>query len=80
MFRQQFIEDNAFLNERGDTADIACKQEFIARHNAMLFRKPEIKPTGFCYNCEDPIKGLFCNITCTEDWQKREDMSKYNDS
>ena len=78
MSSNKFLSDNNFLNEKGDKIDIACNQEFIARYNAMQMRKPVIKANGFCFNCENPVEGLFCNLSCSEDWQKRQNAEKIN--
>lgn len=34
---------------------------------------PPKQPTGFCYNCGDPIpEGLYCDSDCMTDLEKRE--------
>jgi hypothetical protein len=31
-------------------------------------------PTGFCFNCEEVIRGrLFCDTECRDDYEKRND-------
>jgi hypothetical protein len=36
--------------------------------------------TGFCYNCEEPVKmaALFCDKDCRDDYEHRERMSLQN--
>jgi hypothetical protein len=36
--------------------------------------------TGFCYNCESPVKhaALFCDKDCRDDYEHRERMSLQN--
>ena len=34
------------------------------REIALKVRKPVLRPTGICYYCGEPVKGVFCDLDC----------------
>jgi len=44
----------------------------VALQAALTHRKPTLKPKGLCYNCDEPIPGIYCDADCREDHEKRE--------
>lgn len=57
-----------------DPIDEAAEREQQMIEIALANRKrPEMKFTGACYNCEESVdKGLFCCPECCEDYQRIE--------
>ncbi|WP_065647760.1 hypothetical protein [Pantoea eucrina] len=55
-----------------DIVDIANERMEVALAAALTHRKPTLKPKGVCYNCDEPIPGIYCDADCREDHEKRE--------
>ncbi len=57
-----------------DILDEAAEREQQMIEIALANRKrPEMKFTGACYNCEESVdKGFFCCPECCEDYQRIE--------
>ncbi|MEN4571750.1 hypothetical protein ABEG61_12625 [Pantoea agglomerans] len=57
-----------------DELDQAAALEELERTIALANRKrPKMKFTGACYNCEESVdKGLFCCSECREDYERIE--------
>lgn len=57
-----------------DPIDEAAEREQQMIEIALANRKrPEMKFTGACYNCEESVdKGFFCCPECCEDYQRIE--------
>jgi len=57
-----------------DPIDEAAEREQQMIEIALANRKrPEMKFTGACYNCEESVdKGFFCCPECCEDFQRIE--------
>lgn len=55
-----------------DKANELAELERIAAIRAITAR-PEMVYCGRCRNCDEPIEqGSFCDVSCAEDYQKRE--------
>ena len=50
-----------------------CSEHYL--NVAKKNRRPELKPCGYCWNCEEPTNGVFCCFECGQDFEKR---SKFN--
>ena len=44
--------------------DEGSQQEEFAREQALKFRKPETKRTGFCLDCGEVTQYSFCSLDC----------------
>ena len=64
--------------------EIDAAQEEIARMQELSLQTARmglgrLKPTGHCYNCEEPLKRpdqLFCDMDCAQDYERREWAAK----
>ena len=59
-----------------DESDMATEQEMMATERyirAALTKFSPLPPTGFCYNCDEPLPNerKFCDSDCRDDWQAR---------
>jgi len=63
-----------------DFCDIASGLEEGFTKRANDYRKPELKRSGFCNNCEAELDQslAFCDADCRDDWQANEDAKKRN--
>lgn len=54
-----------------DDADRAADYEEMERLNALRQRKPELKFTGKCHYCEEPLgEGRrFCDAECRDEYE-----------
>lgn len=52
--------------------DQATEAEERDRERALLMRKPVLSRTGRCYNCENPVEELYCDVDCRDDFEKRQ--------
>jgi len=59
--------------------DQASDQEEFIRTCELSFRKPELKHTGLCYNCDSVIPGVFCDHDCEHDYERRKENNKRGD-
>ena len=52
----------------------------LAESIASVRRRPTMKPTGICLNCEEILNGgrLFCSSECGEDFEVRIRKSRRN--
>ena len=55
-----------------DDADRASDYEERMRQAAIQRRKAEPKPCGFCLNCGEACRELFCDLDCRDDWEARQ--------
>jgi len=57
-----------------DIVDQAQQQNDILIEHQLKARKPVLKPTGKCHNCEEELSGLqlFCDVDCRNSWEYRE--------
>ncbi|ADE12156.1 hypothetical protein [Sideroxydans lithotrophicus] len=57
--------------------DLAEQAEQRFRDLALATKLPELKPTGNCYNCSEPIaQGVYCNADCRDDHVRREQFNR----
>lgn len=51
----------------------------LAAHRQRA-RGTQIKPKGFCYNCDEPLspEQLFCDSDCRDDYQHIQERRKAN--
>lgn len=56
--------------------DDASAIEEMQRDVALKFRKPELPLTGFCWNCNEQTKGVFCCPECRNDYEQRERFNR----
>lgn len=70
------------MSKFSDPSDHASELEqrerdiLLAQHKERA--KHALQPTGYCYNCEEPVeKGLFCNSDCRDDFEFRQKMEKH---
>lgn len=38
----------------------------------------KLEAKGVCYNCDEPVSGLFCDSDCRDDYEYREKRRKAN--
>lgn len=57
-----------------DDIDRAQAREAQDRALALAVRKPQLKPCGVCYNCNELVSGNaeFCDSDCRADYEVRE--------
>ena len=58
------VDDDATLREEQDRAI------------ALKFRKPQLALTGYCWNCGEACKGVYCCSECREDSEQRERFNR----
>jgi hypothetical protein len=56
--------------------DMASDREEQDRALALKHRKPELAITGFCWNCSEQCKGVYCSAECREDAEQRERFNR----
>lgn len=61
-----------------DDADRASILEEKMREHALRKRRPEPKPCGYCLNCNEPCRDLYCSPECLEDGEKRRHFESRN--
>ena len=63
-----------------DDCERGSAREEILREEALSFRKPTLKPCGWCLNCTESIGmgALFCSVDCRDDYQKAADARRRN--
>lgn len=63
-----------------DDSDRATAKEEILREEALRYRKPILKPFGYCHNCTESIGmgALFCSVDCAKDHEYRTRLHKQN--
>lgn len=55
-----------------DIADLAEEEIEQTLERARRTRAPELKHTGSCHNCDEPLAaGLFCDHDCRDDYERR---------
>jgi len=54
-----------------DPGDLGSAAEEVDRARALAYRKPVLTPCGFCYNCGEPIPGVYCDKDCESDHLRR---------
>ena len=47
--------------------DQASEHEAMYLQEALKFRKPVERKTGYCLNCNEPTQGSYCSPECRED-------------
>ena len=55
-----------------DEIDRQVERDELFLDAMIAVRKPVIPPTGRCYNCDEPVTGLFCDADCRDDYAKAE--------
>jgi hypothetical protein len=59
----------------GDIIDQANEraEQFLAHSLSQAAGGRKMKPSGQCYNCEEPLpdQQVFCDSDCRDDWQLR---------
>lgn len=65
-----------------DDADRADKRIYTAIQDAIdsAHRAQSLKPTGYCYNCNEAIQTgwLFCCKDCAQDYDHRQARKRVN--
>lgn len=54
--------------------DQAEAAEALHRAAALKFRKPQLQPIGYCYYCNEPVKGIFCDIECSKSYEHEQKL------
>lgn len=54
-----------------DIADQADDEIEQTLQRALRARAPELVPRGTCHNCDQPVRRLFCDLDCRDDWERR---------
>ena len=54
-----------------DDADRASETEQVQLRAAIARREPVQPHTGFCFNCEEPCDGAYCDKDCRDDFERR---------
>jgi hypothetical protein len=58
-----------------DILDQAAELEQLERDHAIQNhlnkREVALQPRGRCYNCDEPIDGVFCDVDCRDDYDHR---------
>ena len=57
-----------------DIIDIAEEHDSVLLQNQIRevqrkAREEHLEPTGYCHNCGEPCKGLFCDKECRDDYE-----------
>lgn len=55
-----------------DDIDLMQDREEKLLEARTAYRKPVQAPTGFCFNCDEPLKrGVYCDSDCRDDHELR---------
>ena len=56
--------------------DLAEAAEQRDRDICLQYRKPQLAVTGYCWNCSEECKGVYCSPECRQDAEKRERFNR----
>jgi hypothetical protein len=55
-----------------DVADHAEEERALHLRVALSRTQPTLPRTGHCYNCDEPVAGVFCDADCGHDYERRQ--------